>query len=125
MPSFTINGRLIGFNEYSQLQRTNAFMGAKKKREDTEKIAWLIRSTLKKYSAEKPVVVHFAWYEPNRRRDMDNVAGYGHKVILDALVKAGALKDDGWKYVKGFTDRFAVDKQKPRIIVTIEEVEDD
>lgn len=122
MQRFQIDGRLIGFNEYSQLQRTNAYAGAKKKRTDTERIAWIIRSTLRKYKAEAPVIVHFAWYESNRRRDMDNVAGYGHKVILDALVKAGVLHDDGWQYVMGFTDRFAVDKAHPRIVVEIEEV---
>ena len=121
MKRFVIEGRLIGFNEYSQMQRTNAYMGAKKKREDTDRIAWIIRNSLRKYRAYAPVTVHFRWYEPNRRRDMDNVAGYGHKVILDALVKAGVLHDDGWKYVRGFTDSFFVDKNNPRIVVEIEE----
>lgn len=52
---------------------------------------------------------------------MDNIA-FAKKFILDALVKKGVLKDDGWKWVKGFTDEFFVDKKNPRVEVEMEEV---
>lgn len=35
----------------------------------------------------------------------------------------GVLKDDGWKHVVGFSDRFEVDKTNQRIEVLIKEVE--
>ena len=61
----------------------------------------------------------FLWIERNRRRDKDNVAAGGRKLILDGLVEAGILPDDSWKYVVGWEDHFAVDKVKPGVRVTI------
>lgn len=54
---------------------------------------------------------------------MDNISSFGRKVIQDALVKAGVLRNDGWKEIRGFSDRFAVDAENPRIEVEIEETE--
>lgn len=49
----------------------------------------------------------------------DHLAAFGVKVIEDALVMCGVLKDDGWAYIQAFTSRFALDKEKPRIVVRI------
>lgn len=38
-------------------------------------------------------------------------------------MNAAILKGDGWKYVVGFSDRFEVDKENPRIEVLIREAE--
>lgn len=65
--------------------------------------------------------MQYAWYEPNRRRDFDNISSFGRKVIQDALVKAKVLQDDGWGYIKGFSDEFYVDSKNPRIEVLIVE----
>ena len=67
-----------------------------------------------------PVRVEITWYEKDRRRDPDNI-GSAKKYILDSLVEAGVFPDDGWKYIKGFTDNFEIDKYRPRIEVTIHE----
>ena len=67
---------------------------------------------------EKPVHVYFAWVEPNRRRDIDNIA-FAHKFILDGLVDAGVLKGDSQKYVTGFVDLFRVDKDNPHVSILI------
>ena len=71
---------------------------------------------------ENPVFMEFLWVEPNKRRDKDNISSFGRKVIQDALVQCGVLKDDGWRHVVGFSDRFEVDKENPRIEVKIREV---
>ncbi len=68
-----------------------------------------------------PCTIHYRWYEPNKRRDKDNVCGFGHKVIQDSLVECGVFKNDGWEDIKGFTDEFYIDKKKPRVEVYIEE----
>lgn len=47
---------------------------------------------------------------------------FAKKFVQDALVQCGVLKDDGWKYVVGFSDRFEVDKENPRIEVLIKEI---
>ena len=71
-----------------------------------------------------PVEIAFIFYEMNTKRDIDNVSGWAHKCILDALVKEGILVDDSWKYVKSIKDEFYIDKDNPRIIVTITERDD-
>ena len=65
---------------------------------------------------------HFKWECKDRRRDPDNIAGGGQKMVLDALQKAGVLEGDGWEYVKFITHEFYAlnnAKLKPRVILTI------
>lgn len=52
------------------------------------------------------VVMTWEWLERDRRRDPDNIAAGGRKLVLDGLVAAGVLKGDGWRYVQSWTDRF-------------------
>jgi len=67
------------------------------------------------------VSVEFRWVEKSKKRDKDNIA-CGKKFILDALVQAGILHDDGWMHVTGFTDSFTVDALRPGVLVTLREV---
>ena len=67
----------------------------------------------------KKIFLVFTWIEPNRRRDPDNIAAGGRKLILDAMVVAGVIQDDSWKYVRGWKDKFFTDKQKPGVVVKI------
>ena len=67
-------------------------------------------------------IVHFTWIELNRMRDPDNVSGAGRKLILDALVDAGILPNDGWAHVAGLTDTFCVDRAAAGVRVELEEV---
>ena len=70
---------------------------------------------------EKPVCILFRWFEPNKKRDLDNICS-AKKFIQDALVDIGILAGDGWRHIVGFTDEFYVDKENPRIEVIIREV---
>lgn len=81
-------------------------------------IGWHINTQLKGIHFDAPVKLAFRWYEPNKKRDLDNIA-FAKKFILDALVQNGVIKTDGWKGVTGFTDSFFVDNA-PRIEVDIE-----
>ena len=38
-------------------------------------------------------------------------------------MRCGVLRGDGWKEIAGFTDAFAVDRERPRVEVTLEERE--
>lgn len=118
----TIPGTLPNLNDYIAAERTNRHKGAKVKADSGNVVAVAIRQCLRGVRIEKPVEVHYTWVEPNKRRDKDNVSSFGRKVIQDALVQCGVLRDDGWKYVVGFSDRFEVDKDDPRIEVLIKEV---
>lgn len=115
-----IEGSLPGLNEYIEAERGNRFQGAKMKRVWGEKIMWQARRDLGRVKIPCPVVMHYTWYEKDRRRDMDNISAFGRKVIQDALVKGGWLPNDGWAQIAGFTDEFKVDKLRPRIEVCFE-----
>lgn len=119
-----ILGRLDGLNDYTSANRTNPHKGGKMKKDNEETVIWAIRQQLGRLRITVPVILRFAWHEPNKRRDRDNVSSFGRKVIQDALVKTGILKDDGWDYVTGFTDDFYCDRNNPHIEVVIVEMEE-
>lgn len=119
----TIPGKLPGLNDYIAAERTNRHKGAKMKADNGNIVAAAIRQCMRGVRIDKPVQMEYTWVEPNKRRDMDNISSFGRKVIQDALVQCGVLRDDGWKYVAGFSDRFEVDKENPRIEVLIKEIE--
>lgn len=113
----TIPGRLPGLNEYTNACRTDPKAGAKMKQEAQDAVMWQILSQIRHIKFTGPVFLLFTFVEKDRRRDRDNVSSFARKVIQDALVKCGTIKDDGWDYVTGYLDRFEVDKDNPRIIV--------
>lgn len=120
---FTIRGTLPGLNELIEAERRNRFIGAKLKKQ-YEAVVMRAARSLGNVEFEEPVYMVYHWYEKDRRRDKDNICAFGRKVIQDALVKARFLKNDGWKNIAGFEDRFYVDKDKPRVVVEILEVVD-
>lgn len=117
--SFIIQSKLCSLNDYVNACRSNAYKGAKFKREVEDIIGWYIAiSKLPKISS--PVIIHFEWHEKTKRRDADNIAS-AKKFILDALVKQGILIDDSRKYVRGFTDTI-IDDAKDFVVVNIQQV---
>lgn len=119
MYHLTIPGRLPGLNDYIDATRTNRYKSANIKDQTQQQIMWHIRSQMRGVKIEHPVHISFTWFEPDRRRDRDNISSFGRKVIQDALVAGGVLHDDGWDYVTSYSDDFAVDAKKPRIEVVI------
>ena len=121
---FTIQGRLDGLNEYTAANRTNPYKGGKMKKDNEEVVIWSIRQQLKGLHIDVPVILKYDFYEPNRRRDLDNISSFAIKVIQDALVKTEVIKNDGWSEIIGFNTQFYIDKDNPRIEVTIVEAGD-
>lgn len=117
-----IPGTLPGLNEYIDAERGNRYQAAELKRKTEEMIVACIMQQIPGARFREPVHIKYIWYEPNRRRDKDNIA-FGKKFIQDALVMAGILEGDGWRGIGSFTDTFAVDKHNPRVEVIIETVE--
>lgn len=116
-----IQGSLPNLNDYTRACRSNKFAGAEMKRKAERIITYFIKQQLKEVHIEGKARLEFRWYEPNSRRDLDNVC-FAKKFILDALVNNEVIKTDNWKGVVGFTDEFFIDKTNPRIEVDIEEV---
>ena len=122
---FTIEGKLTGANEYIRACRSKVPHVANKLKKDNEssvKIAAVIShiKPVKNY----PVRLNITYYEPNKRRDVDNV-GFGAKFILDALVGLGLLENDNQSHVSGISYEVKCDKYYPRIEVTINELDRD
>lgn len=116
-----IHGRLPGLNEMIRENRRDPRAGNRLKKQAEELVIYSIK-TAKLQPVKTPCRLRFTWYEMNQRRDLDNVSSFGRKVIQDALVAAGIIPGDGWKYITGFSDDFRVDKANPRIEVEFEKV---
>lgn len=119
---FTVNARLPGLNDYVHECRKNPYSGAQMKRIAQEICEWSAKQQCK-VQFKKPVRIRYTFYEKDRRRDKSNIAAFGVKVIEDALVNLQILKDDGWKYIEGYSLDFGIDKARPRIEVEISETE--
>ena len=118
---FTIKGRLPTLNQAFDAARGGKYIEAKLRSDCEKMIIPCIKRDLKRWKPNPPVLLHYKFFEENKRRDKDNVSGYAHKVIQDSLVKAGVLDGDGWNYIEQYDDKFLVDKNNPRIEVDIEE----
>ena len=121
MVTIIIPGRFPGLNEYVDANRRKHgrwSAGNEMKQRDQK----IICRYLPKVRFKKRIFIEYNFFEPNTRRDKDNISGYFHKVFQDALVQAGCIENDGWKHIRGMTDYFEVDQGNPRIEIVIEEV---
>lgn len=113
-----IPGRLPGLNEIIAAAKEHFGSYANMKDEYTASIAWLA----KKLPNFEKVALIITWYEPNSRRDPDNIMA-GQKFILDGMVAAGTIPNDSQKHIKGIVHRFRVDRKDPRVEVEIIDTE--
>lgn len=118
MHVLSVPGQIAGLNEYTKANRTHKMTAAKMKKDTEQYISLHIRQQLAGVKIDVPVSISIRWVEPNKKRDPDNVS-FAKKMVLDSLVSNGVLQGDGWKHVTGFADTFSVDKDNPRVEVTI------
>lgn len=123
-----IPGRLPGLNEILDAKasfdprqrgrfRQNGYASLKR-RWTAEIILQAHRQRLRPVACPR---LRFTWVEPNRRRDKDNIAAGGRKIILDALVRGGFLGGDAWKDYLDWQDIFTMDPDRPGVLVEIED----
>lgn len=120
--TLVIKGKLSNLNDYIAACRTNHYKGASVKKKNENIVKCAIYEQLGRLRIKGRVYMKYRWYEPNRRRDLDNISSFGRKVIQDALVETRVLENDGWENIVGFSDEFYTDTENPRIEVVIEEV---
>jgi hypothetical protein len=118
MKGLTIKGEFTDLNTYIHGMNRNRFIGAKYKKDETERV-WSECKIAGLKLIEEPVFIIFEWYSPNKRKDKDNIS-FAKKAILDGLVLAKVLKNDGYDSI-GFLDVFYVDKNDPRVQITFSE----
>lgn len=115
---FTIYGRLDGLNDYTRACRSGYIVGDAMKKRNEKAVLNAIHATKLARIDKYPVKLRIAWYEPNRRRDVDNIT-FAIKFIQDALVKCGVLENDNQSHIDGVYHDVSVDKSNPRIEVEI------
>lgn len=118
MALLVIDGTMRGLNDWRDAIQRSPHAGNDMARAAKKRVAALAREQ-RVPRFERPVVVIFDWYEPNKRRDLDNVAGTGQKWVLDGLVAADVLPDDNADHVVGIQHWLHFDALEPGAIVTI------
>ena len=79
-------------NDYIRAERANRYKAAAVKKSETARVrAAALEQRAPRF--DRPVTVRTTFYEPDMRRDADNV-GFARKFVLDGLVAAGVIKDD-------------------------------
>lgn len=114
-----IPGELVDLNKYINAERTNKFLAAKIKKQETD-VCYLATRKYKKLNPEKRYKANFAWFTKDKRKDPDNIA-FAKKFVFDGCVKSGFLRKDGWSQIAGFSDTFQV-SPNPRVEVEFEQV---
>lgn len=120
--SFTISGRLTGLNKFLGASTIKNRYGDKHgvasnsiKVREQKRIYEDIVKTQKGKLPEPPFLVKFKCYEPNARRDKDNVISMAMKFTMDTLVEHKIIHDDGNKFIGQFLPYVFYDKDNPRI----------
>jgi len=115
-------------NDYIKAERTTVkkqggrlvTLGALMKKEWQRYIGNCIRRDLHGLHIKEPIVVHYHYYEPDRRRDYGNIHAPVQKFTEDAMQDVGLIPNDNQDYIIGFSADFHVDPKNPRIEVEIE-----
>ncbi len=113
---------LPALNEVIDKSKRHWSQYAKQKKQWTRFVALLARLNLK--PVEEQVSLSITWVCKDRRRDPDNIVAGGRKIILDGLVEAGILSNDGWSQIRGFVDNFDVDNHRPRVEIVLNAIHD-
>jgi hypothetical protein len=122
--------RLPGRNELDALSRRSPHAYNVKKRQEQNSIA-LCAQSARLTPARGSLIIGCIWYEPDRRRDPDNIVSGGRKLLLDALGPgrggpcgwhgSKVIHCDGWHCISMLADVFEIGK--PGVEVVIAEVQ--
>ena len=131
-PKITIKGSYYGektfpsLNDYLSEMGRHPIKGAKMKRDYMMICNSAIRVQLRRWKAEKPIILHYIYYEPTygKIRDFMNVHFCFAKFFEDSLQACGVIKDDNPLFLRNETHDFYY-SDDPRIEVYIEEIENE
>ena len=73
----------------------------------------------------KKASVRYDFYLPDlRARDEDNLSA-SMKPALDGVVSAGLITDDKWTVIRREAPTFCVDRELPRVTITVTEIDEE
>lgn len=114
-----------GWNDRISASARHPLQGAKMEKDFVMICSNAIRKNLKRLKIENPVKITYVFYEPDKKRDLGNIA-FIDKPFEDALQLTNVLPNDNQNYVKEL--HFVLgdtDKINPRIEILIEEIKKD
>lgn len=122
--TFEILDNLSTRNQIDNAYKRNRFVGGDLKKKNDAKVYWSIKAAkVKPVENRIDVKVKFFWKD--KRTDKDNILSGAIKFILDGMQKAGIIPNDGWDNIGTIDFDFEIDRENPRTIVKIMEVEDE
>lgn len=117
-----IEGKMPGLNDFIRAMNANRHKGAAMKREWTRRVCNMAKAVREpKHSGR--AWVHIRCYEPDMRRDEDNVRAVAEKFVLDGLVAAHVIVDDNRRWLAGCTCQVLTDRTRPRIEIQVTDAE--
>lgn len=115
-----IPGELTDLNAYIGKERASKFAAADAKRRDTETCAGHARGCRMLDSIGRPpYAVTCFWFRSTRKKDPDNIA-FAIKFVLDGLILAGVLENDGWKQIHSIRHVFRHRRGADGVLVRLE-----
>jgi Holliday junction resolvase RusA-like endonuclease len=115
-----IQSQLPTLNDYIQKERGNWAAAASIKKKGTLAVQLEVMSQNRK-PIEGTVDVELYWIVPDNRQDADNVF-FATKYILDGMVKAGVLQEDGRKNIRHISHKIRTIKKSRFVIVKLKPV---
>jgi Holliday junction resolvase RusA-like endonuclease len=101
--------------------RSQHWRHAHRAKHDTETLVRRALARARIQTLTAPITVSVTWYAPDARRRDSDALDFTKKAILDALVKTGRIPDDDWRHVRSSTTAIELDRDHPRIEITITE----
>lgn len=112
----TIDYRLSNWNETTNANRKNKYMGAslKKKEMNIIKMFLIGKPKITKY----PIKLNCTWYVKNLASDLDNKS---LKSVLDAMQEVGILENDNCKHIQEINHK-VIKSNKDYLEIELEEI---
>lgn len=82
-----------------------------------------IRKQMRGIRIKNPIKCVYYIYAKNKDHDRGNVYAGIEKIFLDSLQDENVIRNDGWNYVVDSEFHTYVDRENPRVVVEIIEVE--
>ena len=136
MPKVVIRGNYYGSKTFPSLNNLLAEYGYSPKRGNSMKRKFMnicndeIRTQLKDYKAQNPVILHYRYVEPRdgHYRDYPNIHAFFSKIFCDSLQICGTIPNDNPRFLRNETHDFFFLPEKwgePYIEIYIEEIIDE
>jgi hypothetical protein len=115
----TIYTKIPTANQYLAWERSRGKTGKLKRISENSIIEWLLVDGIKPVT-NYPATLLYIWFCSDKRTDKSNIR-FGEKFVEDALQKAGIIRNDGWSELADPLHIFSIDKDNPRLELTITE----